>query len=215
MDYRAVLFDVGCVVIRSPFEMAPLLEHRRELPAGSLGLWGPFAPDRDLLWRELLAGAIDEDEYWARQGKRLAGILDLPGDDLAVELIGELFVGEEADLVRPEVVPALDALEQAGLRTAVLSNHLTLFHRPDVIAGTLRRFDPVIDLSHAEVRKPDPRAFLLAVERLGEPDPSAVVHVDDQPAHVAGAEEAGLRGFSFDMTRPAASFEELLRMVGT
>ncbi len=209
-----VMFDVGGVVIVTPFEMAARLEHHRGWTAGTLGLFGPFDPDRDPDWRLLCAGELDEDGYWQRQAERLAPMLGIDGDDPTLRLIEILFAPEHGEIVRPEVRGCISALHAAGIRTAVLSNHLHRFHQPHLLERLLARFDPIIDLSYAQVRKPDPRAFEAALVRLGSPDPAAVIHVDDQPAHVAGAEKAGLRAVSFDPTDPAASFAAVLEAAG-
>ena len=210
MSVDVVLFDVGGVVVYTPFELASRLERRRGLEPGSLELYGPFAPERDPQWHRVLSGEIGERAYWGRHARRLAPVLDLAGVDLTRSLIAELFAGDEADVVRPELAAALDALHACGVRTAVLSNHLALFHRPDAIARVLGRFDPVIDLSHEDVRKPDPAAFSAAADRLEVADRSRILFVDDQPVHVAGARAAGLSALRFDPTRPAASFGELV-----
>ena len=210
MPFEVVLFDVGGVVLYTPFELAPRLERRRGLEPGSLELYGPFAPERDPQWRRVLAGEIGERAYWGMQARRLAPVLGLDGEDPTRQLIAELFAGEAAEVVRPELEPALDELHACGLRTAVLSNHLSLFHRPEAIAAILARFDPIIDLSHAEVRKPDPAAFTAAAERLGVEDRARILFVDDQPVHLAGARAAGMSVVRFDPTRPGESFDEVV-----
>jgi len=207
-----VLFDFGGVIILTPFEMASRLERRRGMDPGELGLFGPFAPDRDPLWQELVSADGDEDEYWRRQAERLVPVLGLDGGDPARRLMETLFV--DPDIVRPEVLRCVASLRRAGIRCAILSNHLARFHQPQLLPGLLERFDPVIDLSYASVRKPDPRAFEAAVARLGGPAPSSVLHVDDQPVHVAGAEDAGLRAVLFDPTDPAGSAEAVLAAAG-
>ncbi len=212
MTVEFALFDVGGVIVFTPFELAARLERRRGLEPGTLELYGPFAPERDPEWGRILAGEIGETAYWRRHAQRLAPLLGLEGPDPTRALIAELFAGDETDVVRPELEAALDELQAHGIRTGVLSNHLTMFHRPDAIAGVLARFDPVIDLSDAAVRKPDPAAFTAAADRLGVTDPSRVLLVDDQPAHVAGARSAGLSAIRFDPTRPAESFEELVTL---
>jgi len=54
------------------------------------------------------------------------------------------------------------------------------------------------------MRKPDPRIFHLALERLGNPAPEATVFLDDFHGNVAAAERLGMRGILVeDDHRPA------------
>jgi putative hydrolase of the HAD superfamily len=210
VSVTTVLFDVGGVVVLTPFELTPGLERRRGLERGVLQLDGPYSPGGDSHWARVLSGEAHEDTYWRDHAQRLKPLLDLEGDDPTQSLIAALFEGSEVDVVRPEIAPTLDELHDLGLRTAVLSNHLTLFHDPALISSVLSRFEPVIDLSFSTFRKPDPRAFARAIAALGDPDPTTVLHVDDLPVHVAGAEAAGLQGFRFDPKDPARSFADLI-----
>jgi len=214
MPVETVLFDVGGVVVRTPFELTPRLEKRRGLARGTLELDGPFGSGGDARWLDVLSGAESEDAYWRDQAEQLRLLLDLEGDDPLQSLIAALFEGTEADFVRPAIVPTLDALHIFGLGTGVLSNHLARFHHPEAIGNVLSHFDPVIDLSFSPVRKPDQRAYEIALEALGGPDPATVLHVDDLPVHVAGAEAAGLQGFWFDPRDPTHSFADLIERAG-
>jgi len=213
MQITTVLFDVGGVVVRTPFELVPLLEQQRGLARGALQLDGPFTPGGDARYERVLSGDEDEFLFWQDQANRLRDLLGLVGEDPTQSLIATLFEAAEGDLVRPGIWPTLDTLQGFGIRTGVLSNHLALFHHPEAISDVIARFEPVIDLSYAAILKPDPRAFENALEVLGEPDPATVCHVDDLPVHVAGAEAAGLRGFRFDPLDPSGSFTRLVEVV--
>ncbi len=212
MGVTTVLFDVGGVVVYTPFELAARLEERQGLEPGTLGLAGPFAPGGDPAWEQVLAGTATEDAYWRRHAERLRPVLGLEGENPTTGLMAALFTGAEDAVVRPGIHPTLDALQARGLVTAVLSNHLALYHHPETMDGVLSRFDPIVDLSYSDVRKPAPEAFTEAVEVLGGPDPATVLHVDDLPVHVAGAEAAGLQGFRFDPLDPSGSFARLVEV---
>jgi len=213
MSVATVLFDVGGVVIYTPFEMAARLEQCRGLERGALHLDGLFAPEGDDRWARVSSGEAPEDAYWRENAERLRPLLGLEGTDPTPGLIAALFDGTEADVVRHEIVPTLDELHDLGVRTAVLSNHLALYHDPEHIRSVLSRFEPVIDLSFSPFRKPDPRAYDEAIVKLGGPDPATVLHVDDLAVHVAGAEAAGLQGFWFDPRDAARSFADLIERV--
>jgi putative hydrolase of the HAD superfamily len=88
-------------------------------------------------------------------------------------------------------VEALAALRSNGLKLAVVSNwDCSLPQRLDAL-GLLRHFDAVVTSAEAGVPKPDPRAFLLALERLGV-RANRALHVGDEEADDRGAHADGM-----------------------
>ena len=195
-----VLFDFGGVVIRTPFELV------------DTDWRGPFDPAGDPLWRQSMAGEITEREYWHRR----ASELHPEAADPTFAFMRQLYDVEESTVVRPEVPALLDRLQGQGVRTAVLTNDLAAFHPEEWIARmtVLRRFDPVIDLSHVGFLKPSAEAFEYAGKLLDR-NPAQVVFVDDQPRNVEGAREAGLGAVWFDATDVAASVARVQEAVRT
>jgi HAD superfamily hydrolase (TIGR01509 family) len=65
------------------------------------------------------------------------------------------------------------------------------------------------------LRKPDPRIYHLALERLGVDAPDAVF-VDDAPGNVSGAERVGIRSVLIGPQRSdvPAALAELAALVG-
>jgi putative hydrolase of the HAD superfamily len=199
---RVVLFDFGGVVIRTPFEL-----HDHD--------WrGPFDPETDPLWVRSQTGEITEREYWHERASAYH-----PGaEDPTHAFMRTLYEQDEERIVRPEVRQLLDDLRAAGLRTAVLTNDLAAFHPPEWIErmSVIRRFDPLVDLSHVGVLKPQPEAFEHALKELGlsREEAGTVVFVDDQRRNVAGALQAGLRAVWFDPTDVPASIGRLRAELG-
>jgi putative hydrolase of the HAD superfamily len=74
-------------------------------------------------------------------------------------------------------------------------------------------FERIVDSLDIGVRKPQVEAYTAAVERLGA-EPGRVLFIDDLTANVEGARAAGLQGFRFDTTDPAASVAELRELLG-
>ena len=77
----------------------------------------------------------------------------------------------------------------------------------------LSELDAFIDLSYAAVAKPDPKAYLMAVDALGL-EPRGVLFVDDNEGNVAGAYRAGLEAVHFDITDPPASVRRIRDRLG-
>ena len=99
---------------------------------------------------------------------------------------------------RPTPLPALDALERAGVVLAVVSNWDCSL--PDVLAelGVADRFAAICTSAGVGAAKPDPAIFLHALGILGVP-PARALHCGDSPeADCEGARRAGLRGVLID-----------------
>jgi len=95
---------------------------------------------------------------------------------------------------RPGAVEFLRRLHSARLRVGVLSNWQTTLAVLLSEVG-LDGFDAVIPSALLGFAKPDPRAFLAAVNKL-DVKPSSIVHVGDDPVRdAAGAIASGCRAF--------------------
>jgi len=202
---KALLLDVGGVVIRHAFELRRRAEIVFGLPAGSLDRAGPFGPTPDPDWERVEAGQLGERHYWevwtAGVGRR-AGRPDLTIRELWQALYG----GHPSEFVRPETVALADDVTAAGAPVAMLSNDLVALHGPDWAAGVaaFRRLGPLLDAATLGARKPDPAAYAAATARLGVPSGS-VVFTDDLPDNIRGAQAAGLSAVLFDIADPAGS----------
>jgi putative hydrolase of the HAD superfamily len=202
---KALLLDVGGVVIRHAFE----LRHRAEtvfgLPPGSLDRGGPFGPSPDPDWELVEAGKLVEHEYWAWWTADIGRRAGRP--DLTIQQLWEvLYGGEEADFIRPEMMALAQEVTAAGAPVAMLSNDLTTFHGSGWVAGVsaFRRIGPLLDAASLGARKPGPAAYAAATDRLGVP-PADVVFADDLEDNIRGAEAAGLSAVLFDIADPAGS----------
>jgi putative hydrolase of the HAD superfamily len=210
--YDVLLLDFGGVCLLNPVERHRAVESRLGLPAGSLTWRGPLDPDGDDLYAQSIGeGGISERQYWSM---RAAEVGRAAGVDLDVEGYMRLaFWPASADLIRPEATDVVERAQARGIGVSVLTNDLRAFHGDDWVdaIGFLHRVDHLIDLSHAGFLKPDPRAYQLALDTLGDVDPARVLFVDDQPLNVTGAERAGITGMWFDIKHAAASWRSVGR----
>lgn len=194
------LFDFGGVVIRTPFELDPDPAHP-----------GPWDPAADAWWGESMRGEISERDYWDRRARRHHPA----AEDPTFAYMRDLYETDEARIVRPEIVTLLDRLDAAGIRTAVLTNDLRAFHGQQWVdrMSVIRRFDPLIDLSHVGFLKPAPEAFEHALKILDAPAHD-VVFLDDQPGNVHGAIACGIRAVWFDPTEVEQSIRRYRAALG-
>jgi putative hydrolase of the HAD superfamily len=103
----------------------------------------------------------------------------------------------------PDAAPALEALAAQGRRLAVVSNWDVSLPPLLVRLALAPYLETVVHSAGVGASKPDPRPFLVALERLGLP-PGECVHVgDDAVNDVEGAAAAGLRAILLDRPGPA------------
>ncbi|MCW2906373.1 MAG: hypothetical protein JWL68_1162 [Actinomycetia bacterium] len=209
----ALVVDFGGPVLLTPFELTLAAEARLGLAAGQLDWAGPFAPERDPEWQDVLAGRLAERSYWARRGDQFGRIAGCAGGTRV--LMAALYQGAPQALLRPEALALMRDARAAGLPVGVLTNDLRAFHSQEWV-DSLRLdelADVVVDGSVEGILKPDPRIYRLAAGRLGVRCQD-VVFLDDQPVNLAGAADVGMTAVPVDVTDPAASFGRARQLTG-
>jgi putative hydrolase of the HAD superfamily len=204
----ALMLDFGGVISKTMFENLELVERGLGLDAGTLTWRGPFDPDNDPLWREMLAEKISERQYWATRAAEVGSLVGERWDtrgfwDKACKICGKaLFRGEFLDL--------LSDARDAGIRRGILSNELEKFYGPKWVktVPALKKIDVIVDATHTKILKPDPRAYQLGLEAL-QATPEQTLFVDDQIRNVRGAEAVGIPSLHFDVRRPAKMMQEI------
>jgi epoxide hydrolase-like predicted phosphatase len=188
---EAVLFDYGGVFTVSPF--AAVGDLGRELGTDPellvRTIFGPYEADTDHPWHRLERGETslrDASKEIIALGKEL-GIEANP-----VEFFARMASGSGIHQI---VVDCVRRLRGEGYRTALVTNNAVEFR--DHWRATLpldELFHEVIDSSEEGVRKPDPRIYEVALERLGGIAPERAVFLDDYPGNVEAAERVGMHG---------------------
>ncbi len=180
---RAVLFDLGGVILRTEHE-AP-----RQHLAGRLGVEYDdlvrlvFESETS---RKASLGLIREEEHWQAVAKKLKR-------------------PAETDLLRDEFF-AGDALDHALLdflrstrrhtKTGLISNAWSGLRQYIIDHQFEDAFDHMVISAEAGVVKPDPKIYHLALEQLGV-SPSEAVFVDDFIENVKGAQAVGMSAIHF------------------
>ncbi len=112
--------------------------------------------------------------------------------------LSELFMLVSNWHVFPDVMPALDALKQRGLKIGAVSNWVwqlpELMHSLELVS----QFDFIAASARVGFEKPHPRIFRYALEQAGV-RPDGAVHVGDHlDADVAGAQSVGIGAVLID-----------------
>jgi phosphoglycolate phosphatase len=92
----------------------------------------------------------------------------------------------------PGAADALEALQDAGLRLAIVSQKLR-YRVEDVLRreGLLERFETILGGEDVPAFKPDPRGILMAIERL-EATKDEAIYVGDTTIDAEAARNAGV-----------------------
>ncbi len=211
---KALILDFGGVVTRTLFETHDITERALGLPAGTLTWRGPFDPATDPLWVSMQAREITERDYWMTRTREVGAMLGEEWDDMKTFV--QRARGADAELaLRPEARDAILRAKEAGLKLAILSNELDLFYGVEFRKRfpLIELFDVIVDATYTKILKPDPRAYEQVLAEVGL-DRADCVFVDDQKKNIEGAEAVGLPYVHFDVTRPADSYAQALKMLG-
>jgi putative hydrolase of the HAD superfamily len=196
---HVLLLDFGSVISVSAFERHRQTERALGLRSGSLTWLGPIDPETDPLWVAMQRDEMTERDYWATRAREIGDMVGEPGWDMAT-MLARLRPSDPNAVVRPPMQRLIYAARESGIRVGVLSNEFELFYGADMAGqiDVLRAMDVVIDATHTQILKPDPRAYGLALEAL-RCRADEVLFVDDQFRNIAGAIQAGLQVQYFDL----------------
>ncbi|HET9208711.1 MAG TPA: HAD-IA family hydrolase [Burkholderiaceae bacterium] len=211
---EALVLDYGGVICTTTFERLPMIERGLGLPPGTLAWQGPFDPDGDPLWRDMLADRISEREYW----KRRAAEVGLLVGEVWTEARMLMRQGQDdrpERTTRPEAMATVMAVRESGLGVGVLTNELDLFNGPEFRKKLpiLELVHTIVDATYTGILKPDARAYESIAGALGVPIGRCLM-VDDQPRNIEGALRAGMQAEWFDVTSPAQSYARVLARLG-
>jgi putative hydrolase of the HAD superfamily len=215
---RAALFDFGGVILSSPFEAFAHYERANGLPADFLRTVNATDPDTNA-WARLERSEVSLREFsdlFAAESRALGH--EVPGSDVLAMLSGE---------IRPAMVEAVRRCSER-LVTGLLTNNFLLGDgEPARAAGetglrgpnaetarhaeVLGLFDGIVESSRVGVRKPDPRFYEVACERLGV-EPVECVFLDDLGINLKPARALGMT--TIKVGEPGQAIAELEAVVG-
>ena len=190
---RAVIFDLGGVVIDSPLHAIARYERELGIPEGVVNRvvvdTGP-------------SGA------WSRLERGEVAMLDFHRD-FEAELLAVGHPISAADMMariaecgpRPAMLEAIRRIRARGLRAGALTNNWAN-DRAEPTHALKDLFDAFIESSKVGLRKPDPRIYQLACSSLGVA-PNEAVFLDDIGRNLKAARELGMRTIKVDAPGPA------------
>ena len=201
---KAVFWDFGGVITSSPFESFNRFEARNDLPKNFLRTVNSTNPDNNA-WAKLEKTEVNIEEFsdlFLEESKAL-------GHPVAGKEVIALLKGE----VRQEMIKALNTIKGKMIQACLTNNiqamdkefegNVSASGKHNEIMGL---FDFVIESSKENVRKSDPRFYLLACERANI-EPSEAIFLDDLGINLKPAKELGMT--TIKVIDPGIALKEL------
>lgn len=214
MSIQAVVFDVGGVLVESPFEAVLRWREEHDVPDEVLRmLFAEYARipepgEEPPIWHRVETGHVAMVDFVADARERMAA--ELGPDHPALRLGVDEFNVFAGALPHPTVADRARRLHADGYRLAILTNNVREWHqwRANV---PLDVFDVVVDSSEVGLRKPDPAIYELTLARLGV-EAEHAVFLDDHPTNVEAAQALGMGGVvvTADLAAALAELDQLL-----
>ena len=207
LSIEAVIFDLGGVVIASPMQTFADHESRNGLPAnfinrmivdnGAASAWGRLERG------EIPMGAAFFADFDTEL--RAAGAPEsLSSAAIFADVAG-------AAGIHQNMVVAIAKLRAEGFKLAALTNNWHNEDRPDANTQVKDLFDVFVESAVEGVRKPDPRIYQIALQRLGI-EPGAALFLDDIGQNLKSARALGLT--TIKVTDPALAIVEMETLLG-
>lgn len=202
MAIRAVLFDIGGVVVDSPFAAMARFEQQHGLLPGSLNsvivTGGP-----DGAWARLERGELDLESFYRA--------FETEAASLGVRVDARAFMEalRQSMRPRPQMLAAIERIRKRQLLTGAITNNW-LDPSSDMLSLRIY-FDVFVESARTGLQKPDPRIYQLACEELGVEFHQAVF-LDDIGRNLKSARLLGMA--TIKVAEPAAALRELEQLLG-
>jgi epoxide hydrolase-like predicted phosphatase len=202
MSIRAVIFDLGGVVIGSPLHAVAAYERELGLARNAVNhvvvRSGPTGA-----WSRLERGELGLEEFYPLFEA------DCGAHEVVIDAREMMRRVAEIAVPRPAMLDAIRRLRSGGLKVAALTNN---WITEDEGTGALRAlFDVFVESIAVGLRKPDPRIYQLVCREL-DVEPAEAVFLDDIGSNLKTARELGMTTIKVD--EPGAALAELERVVG-
>jgi putative hydrolase of the HAD superfamily len=202
MTIRAVIFDLGGVVLGSPLHAIAAYERELGIPANFVNrVVASTAPGG--AWSRLERGELSMEAFYSafEADCAAAGQTTLSAREMMARM-------GAAALPRPVMLQAISRIRQAGLLTAALTNNwISADDEPKDGTRALRDlFHVFVESSVEGLRKPDPRIYELACARLAI-EPGEAAFLDDIGSNLKSARALGMRTIKVD--HPEQALREL------
>ena len=206
MNHRAVIFDLGGVIVDSPMAGIARYEGELGLEAGFVNRLIVETGDAGA-WARLEQGKLDLEAFFdAFEADAATAGVTLSARDLMARM------GESSG-VRPLMIAAVRRIRERGLAVAALTNN---WKSEDGGLGARgigldQHFDVFVESSVVGLSKPDPRIYAYACSEL-RVEPREAVFLDDIGRNLKTARQLGMA--TIKVADPDQALDELEQLLG-
>jgi putative hydrolase of the HAD superfamily len=207
---EAVLWDFGGVFTTSPFEAFNRYEAANGIPKDLIRTVNATNPLENA-WALFERAKIDRAGFDIKFLEESTAL----GHPVRGAAVLPLLAGD----VRPRMVEALRLCKQ-HFKVGCITNNMNQGQGPSMAAsregasrsaGIMGMFDVIVESSKAGVRKPDPKIYLMACEKIGVA-PASCVYLDDLGVNCKPAAELGMKAIK--VVTEAQALDELAAHTG-
>ena len=188
--FKAIFWDFGGVFTTSPFEAFNRYEASNGVPLDFIRGVNATNPETNA-WAQFESSVVTPEQFDVLFERESAALGHrIPGRDVLPLLSGNL---------RPRMVAAL-VLAKTRYANACITNNVRAGEGPSMarsaskaaqMTKVMALFDHVIESSKEGIRKPNPRIYAMACERVGV-EPSEVLYLDDLGINLKPAKAMGM-----------------------
>ena len=188
MSHRAVIFDLGGVILDSPLHAIARFERERDIEAGFVNRVVVGA-GHEGAWARLERGDLSLEAFFTAFERDC----EAAGGHLCARDLMECIAAAAAP--RPRMLEAVRRIRAAGLCAAALTNNWV---GDEVGTNVLKpHFDAFVESSVVGLRKPDPQIYRHACEAIGIA-PSEAIFLDDIGRNLKAARALGMATIKVD-----------------
>jgi len=206
MPIKAVIFDLGGVILDSPMEIFAAFEKQHGLPENFLNRL-IVESGQEGAWARLERGELALTEFFDAFDEEIRNA----GANISSRELMDA-VNDFANM-RPEMLQLVRRLRKSGYLVAALTNNWLLDDGGTSTGLDLLKteFDVFIESSRAGVAKPDPAIYEMALRELGVRAEDAVF-LDDIGRNLKPAKQMGMT--TIKVTNAEDAIAELDRVLG-
>lgn len=208
MTIEAVLFDIGGVILSSPFEAFSAYEVAAGLEPDTIRGLNATNPDTNA-WARFERSELDPKEF--------CEVFEAEAAEQGFVIDAAAVLGCLAGKIRPRMVEVVRECA-SRYRTAAVTNNFMPANGAELYAGAVSLgediyplFDAVIESRVVGYRKPDERFYRFALEALGV-EAAACVMLDDLGVNLKPARAMGMK--TIKVTDPDVAIAELESILG-
>ncbi|XP_060605115.1 acyl-CoA dehydrogenase family member 10-like isoform X1 [Ruditapes philippinarum] len=187
-ETRAVIFDMGGVILPSPMLIFQDFERQNNLPDGLI-LKTILSDRTNGAWTRMEEGRLNLSEFAKVFSEECSNQL---GKSVDMSDLMPRF-SKFAVTPFPQMIDAIKCVRAEGLKTALLTNNwFNLDSQQTYIPLDLSMFDVVVESCKVGYRKPNPKIYEIVLKELDLPGEQCVF-LDDMGGNLKAAKEFGIK----------------------